>query len=351
MRNEANDSVPPAYPDGRPVARYRMDAEDAGRILEHGQGPDQCDVAGAREASIVLHNGIYHLFYDGAEPGVGWLACLATSRDLKTWQRHGKAFAYGQTGTLDSHTATSPWFIHHDGLWHAYYVGCTRTGRPPDCVPATPYFTLKAEAEQLTGPWRKRYDVQVVTTQPGTYHADSASPGYIFQHDGRFWMFFSSGQNVEHSPGTITHQRTLGMACAPHPDGPWTVLDAPVLPIEQQIENSSLYYEPANGWWFVFTNHVGIDEAGREWTDAIWMYWSTDPTRWDPSHKAVALDGRNCTWSSRCVGMPSVVRVGDRLAMFYDAPGGDSRSHMNRDIGLAWFDLPLTPPAPSILPA
>jgi hypothetical protein len=42
--------------------------------------------------------------------------------------------------------------------------------------------------------------------------------------------------------------------------------------------------------------------------------------------------------------MPSVVRVGKRLAIFYDAPGGDSTSHMERDIGLAWLELPLSPP-------
>jgi hypothetical protein len=48
--------------------------------------------------------------------------------------------------------------------------------------------------------------------------------------------------------------------------------------------------------------------------------------------------------SKKCVGMPSVVQVGKRLALFYDAPGADSMSHMGRDIGLAWFDLPLMPP-------
>jgi hypothetical protein len=41
--------------------------------------------------------------------------------------------------------------------------------------------------------------------------------------------------------------------------------------------------------------------------------------------------------------MPSVIKVGNRLAMFHDAPGGDSTSHMRRDLGLAWLDLPLTP--------
>ena len=44
--------------------------------------------------------------------------------------------------------------------------------------------------------------------------------------------------------------------------------------------------------------------------------------------------------------MPSVVKVGNRLAMFYDAREGSVISHINRDIGLAWLDLPLIPPEP-----
>jgi len=30
--------------------------------------------------------------------------------------------------------------------------------------------------------------------------------------------------------------------------------------------------------------------------------------------------------------------------VLYDAPGGTSVSHMKRDIGLAWLNLPLIPP-------
>jgi hypothetical protein len=38
------------------------------------------------------------------------------------------------------------------------------------------------------------------------------------------------------------------------------------------------------------------------------------------------------------------VKFGKRLAVLYDAPGGTSVSHMRRDVGLAWLDLPLTLP-------
>lgn len=43
--------------------------------------------------------------------------------------------------------------------------------------------------------------------------------------------------------------------------------------------------------------------------------------------------------------MPTVVPAGDQLALFYD--GNDRRDfgHMGRDIGVAFLDLPLTPPS------
>ncbi len=63
-------------------------------------------------------------------------------------------------------------------------------------------------------------------------------------------------------------------------------------------------------------------DGGEEYTDAVWVYWSKDLNRWDAKNKAVVLDGKNCTWSKKCLGMPSLVRVGKRLAIFYDAPGG-----------------------------
>ena len=108
-----------------------------------------------------------------------------------------------------------------------------------------------------------------------------------------------------------------------------------------------MYFEKKTKTWFLFTNHIGINRNGEEFTDAIWVYWTKDLNRWDAAHKAVVLDGQNCTWSKSCIGMPSVVQVGHRLAVLYDAPGGESISHMNRDIGLAWLDLPLLSPGVS----
>jgi hypothetical protein len=95
----------------------------------------------------------------------------------------------------------------------------------------------------------------------------------------------------------------------------------------------------------LFTNHVGL-KNGLEYTDAVWVYWTKNLEKWNPDQKAVVLDGSNCAWSKEIIGLPSVVKVGNRLALFYDGYAGEgippgASSHMRRDVGLAWVDLPL----------
>jgi predicted GH43/DUF377 family glycosyl hydrolase len=146
------------------------------------------------------------------------------------------------------------------------------------------------------------------------------------------------------SAADFSIKRTLCIARTKNLDAAWKVDSLPIVPQSEQIENSSLYYEESNQTWFLFTNHVALTEEG-EYTDALWVYWSKDPEKWDASRKAIVLDGSNCKWSHKCIGMPTVVRYGNKLAVLYDAPGGNSVSHMRRSIGLAFLDLPLQVPA------
>jgi len=325
-----------AYRDGRPAARYRLDAIDDGRVLRHGEGPGQCDRLGAREAIVFEWQGVYYLHYDGAGPR-GWLACLATSADLKNWARYGPVLDFGPQGNMDSASASSPWVYHDGRWWHMFYLGTPNTSPAPDLVPSFPYLTMKARSKSPSGPWEKQYGVVPFLTRPDTYYSATASPGHVLKSGSEYLMFFS---------GSVLSRgikRTLGIARTKDLDGAWTLDAEPIVPLEEQVENSSLYYEKANKTWWLFTNHIGIDDRG-EYTDAVWAYWTPDLAKWDRTKKAVVLDGRNCTWSKDCIGMPSVVQIGRRLAIFYDAPGGTSVSHMKRDIGLAWLDLPLLPP-------
>ena len=48
------------YPDGRPSATLRMDAEDQGVVLKHGDGPGQCDIW-RPGGTIFEEKGVYHV--------------------------------------------------------------------------------------------------------------------------------------------------------------------------------------------------------------------------------------------------------------------------------------------------
>ena len=77
-----------SYYDGRPQAQLRMDAKDHGIVLRYGDGPDKCDILGARDVWVFEDNGTYYLHYDAAGPK-GWLCSLAVSKDLKNWEKRG----------------------------------------------------------------------------------------------------------------------------------------------------------------------------------------------------------------------------------------------------------------------
>ncbi|MBE7502334.1 MAG: hypothetical protein HS113_19030 [Verrucomicrobiales bacterium] len=283
---------PTVYPDGRPAARYRLDAQDYGPVLRHGGGPDRCDELGRKG------------------------------------QEDSASAAYGVTC--------------FDGMaWHMFYLGTPNTTPAPDYIPAFPYLTLKARAASPAGPWSKQPDVIPFRPKPGTYYSATASPGHVIAHDGGYLMFFSASTDAP-------IRRTLGIARTKDLNGPWQLDPEPIVPLAEQVENSSLYYEPVSRTWWLFTNHVGLRDS-LEYTDAIWVYWTTSLDRWDPVHKAVVLDSKNGNWSHHIIGLPSVVQVGRRLAILYDGNAADPmptgvKSHMNRDVGLAWLDLPLVTP-------
>lgn len=326
------------YADGRPAATRRIACVDEGVVLKFGDGPDSCDTYGAREAIVNREGDDYYLFYDGAGKD-GWKACLAMSRDLRNWAKKGAILTLGAPGTNDSKSASSPWVIKAKDGWHMFYLGTPNTSPAPDRIPAFPYLTMKARSASLAGPWIKDYTTTPFTARPGTFYTVTASPGFIVKSGETYLQFFSGA--TSDSTGT---KRTLGIARTKDLNQEWTIDEHPIVPLAEQVENSSLYFEAKTGYWWLFTNHIGLDKNGVEYTDAVWVYWSKDLNQWNAADKAIVLDSLNCSWAKGAIGMPSVLRVGDKLALLYDAPGGSSTSHMRRNIGLAWIRLPMEVP-------
>ena len=318
---------PVSYADGRPYPSYRLNAVDQGMFLKYGEGPNQCDTMNAREAMINCVDGTYYLFYDGVG-AKGWVACLAESRDMKTWERKGPLLEFGP-GLSDSAAACSPWIIKDEkNLWHMFYLGTPNTTGGDYKIPIAPYLAMRATSTSPAGPWTKRYDPVPFSTKEGTYYSMSAYPGHVIKQGSEYMMFFGAAD--------AKVRRTISIARTKDLNGEWTLDPTPALPVTENLENTSMYFEPTSNTWFMFVNHIG-----NECPDAVWVYWTNDINHWNPACKAIVLDGANCTWSKKNIGMPTVVTVGDKLYVFYDGAGGDSTNEMYRSIGKATLQLPL----------
>ncbi len=166
---------PANYPDGRPNARYRLEAKDHGIVFRHGTGPDGCDSLGARDVWVWESDGTYYMHYDGAG-AKGWLACLATSSDAINWDAKGPALDLGRSGQKDAASASYGVTFFDRKKWHMFYMGTPNTSPPPNLVPSFPYLTMKAEGSSPLGPWVKRYDITPFSPKPWTYLCSNREP-------------------------------------------------------------------------------------------------------------------------------------------------------------------------------
>ena len=338
-RADGDTAASSPYEDNRPQATLRMEAKDAGVILRHGGGPGDCDSLCARDVWVFADKGKYYMHYDAAGP-TGWISALATSGDLYHWKKQGVILDLGKPGSDDAKTASYGTTYFDGNIWQMFYIGSPNAGPPPDRLPMFPYLTLKARGNSPLGPWQKQPEVVPFRPRPDTYYSATASAGFIVKNGDEYLQFFSGST---HDSATRLIRRTIGIARTKDLNGSWTVDPQPIVPLSEQIENTSLYYEKANKTWYLFTNHIGIKDH-TEYTDAIWVYWTKDLNKWDTAKKAVVLDPINCSWSHTVIGLPSVVKAGNRLAIFYDGLEGKKISHVGRDVGVAFLPLPL--PAP-----
>ena len=255
----------------------------------------------------------------------------------------------------------SPWFIEEDGTF--YMFNTSDTGPKGNFAPM-PYYATLSFGPSLAGPWQKetllpgRGKHIAIPVRPGTYYSDTACAGSVMENpawqgpedrENRRYMMFFSAASCHGKPGDYRSLgRGVGIArsdCLTAADDYdklegnfWEPDPAPIIPLEDDVENATLFHDADRGIWYLFVNHI---DSSNTYTDAIWVYWSEDPNRWDPNNKAEVLSSESCSWTHGAIGMPSVLRVGDRLAMFYDGSVNGDTTHFNRNIALAYIDLPL----------
>ena len=343
---------------------YLSGVTDQGIVLQPdavGGANYTWDGGGVREANINREGSTYYMYYDGASTfGENlWRACLATSTDLVHWTKQGKklnaAIDDDPTGSAkgyrDWRSASSPWIIKEGSTYYMFYLGCLNVFGGG--IPSSPYYTLLATSTSISGPWTKRNSAagkeKHVPFYTDALHECSA-PGCVIVNPkwtgasdivNKKYLLFTCGSFAE----SIVRTNDLSTTDAYDAATPnfWTYDPQYLFPPEDCPENSSMYYEPANGYYFLFVNHIRTPQ--KDYTDAAWVYWTKDIDHWDQNNKAIVIDASVSTFAKGAVGMPTVVKVdSSKLALFYDGCVGTGTGHLGRSIGLAYIKLPLQPP-------
>lgn len=370
--------------------KYLSGVRDLGIVLSPdvpGEPFYEWDGGGIREAILNKEctgpdKGMFYLSYDGAAPGKTptsyWNACTARSRDLIHWEKLGPSLICSALTHPDSSceiykdfcSASSPWAFFENGRWYRYYVGADHCS--PNGVPAFQYSTMLAEAETLRGPWIKRCDkpgcekhICFPAGAPGTWDDVTVSPGVVL-HNPHFkkteiaadcqddtdhtheenekpYLMFYSGACSGVTRRSLGIARTNDLTVSDDYDKLtgtfWEKDPTPILPIEDDIENSSIFYEESSGLWWLFTNHI----YKNSYTNSVWVYWSDDVEHWNPEHKAIVVDASVSTWAKGAIGMPTVIQKDDHtLTLLYDGICGDGIGHLDRRIGMCEISLPLS---------
>lgn len=351
--------------------QYLSGVKEKGIVLspdKDGEKMYRWDGGGIREAILTCTEGEYYLSYDGAMPGATeesyWNACQARSTDLIHWEKLGpnlmaSALTHPEGSEeiyKDFRSASSPWSFQENGMWYHYYVGadhCSKEG-----VPAFLYSTMLATSETMTGQWDKHCDlpgnekhVCFPAGLAGCWDDATVSPGQVMVNprwkedpvrEKKYLMFYS-GSCSGVCKRSIGIARTDDLTASDDFDRQegnfWQKDPEPILPPEDDIENTSIYYEEESGLYWLFTNHI----YNNEYTNSVWVYWTDDVEHWDPQNKAIVIDASVSSWAHGAIGMPTVVKKDDHtLVLLYDAVPGDGTGHLNRHIGLAEICLPLT---------
>ena len=328
--------------------RFEPDWVKEKPIIEHGNAPEKCDLRGARDCFLFKDKEIFYLYYDAASEK-SWGCCLARSTNLEKWELLGRVSFFGK-GIHEEGAGYGP--VHKfSNNYYMYYLSFIHIGEMG--VPGFPYLTGLAVAKHPAGPWEK------IATEPliplgnkGEPDSVCACAPHVHFINGKYRAFYSA-QTTE--PEIL---RGVGLATAEHPEGPWKKTPQPIIPGTEQVENPMLYYEQKLDLWFLWANRVishpkfGSKRRENSWhaadyTDAIVVYWSKKFDRWDINNKSIALDNKSVKWVKGPIGLPGICIHNNKLYVVFDGCKNPiSRDleniHYNRDIGIAFYNLPLT---------
>jgi len=129
------------------------------------------------------------------------------------------------------------------------FLGVPNVPGEINLIQSFPNLTMKAKASSPMGSWVKQKKVIPFRTILNTYYATTASPSHIKKNRDQYPKSFSATTQKDGNPFV---KLTLGFIETKDLDGSWMFDSQPIVPIEEQIENTSIYFEESRNTYFFY---------------------------------------------------------------------------------------------------
>jgi predicted GH43/DUF377 family glycosyl hydrolase len=231
----------------------------------------------------------------------------------------------GGPGTFDEHGIMPSAVIADGDLVRLYYSGWSRLAG------AAPYHNTTGLAVSDDGgrTFRRACEGPVLDRSP--YEAFSATSPCVLRHEGQWHVFYSAGLGWLEIDGKQEHIYDLRHATSQ--DGiDWRRTRRPAIAQafpEEALTRPTILERADGGWamWFCHRGSHGFRGGGDAYR--IGFARSDDLVEWTRDDAAAGIGVSPAGFDSEMIAYPCVLRVGERLLMFYNGNG------FGRD-GLAW---------------
>lgn len=221
----------------------------------------------------------------------------------------GEAGMFDEHGTIPNHVFT------HDGRVYLFYVGWSRGV-------TLPYSNWMGMAVSDDGgaTFRKPFKGPILDRTHGEVY--SATGLICLQHEGEWRGWYATGTNWLSINGRLEHTYEL-RSCRSNDLIHWTRPNQPVLraviPNESNTRPTVVRGKEKWHMWFCYRGTQDFRD-GRD-SYRIGYAWSHDLINWTRNDDGAGIELSSGGWDSRMIAYPCVVRVGEKILMFYAGNG------------------------------
>lgn len=221
----------------------------------------------------------------------------------------------GDPGMFDEHGIMPNHVVKIDDIVYLYYVGWSRR----HSVDYSNWIGL-AESYDDGETFKRKYPGPVVDRT--IEETLSATGIYTICHENRWYMWYATGTNWKTVNNRLEHTYELRSGTSSdsiHWDRPNQKLFQNRIPDESNTRPSVHYFDEKWHMWFCYR---GIKDF-RDGKDAyrIGYAWSEDLVHWHRNDQLSGIDSSQNGWDSKMTAYPYIVKIENRLLMFYNGNG------------------------------